>query len=131
MPCTALLYQESKSVVPFTDWLATLLRPSKKQNLKAAARVKSLVDLLGREGRALRRPTAAPLAGGIYELRARVGTVNYRVLYFFAGPGVAVLALGCTKEGEVDSTDISTVAEYKERFEKDPKKHTFVEPATS
>ncbi|MES2178499.1 MAG: type II toxin-antitoxin system RelE/ParE family toxin [Gemmatimonadota bacterium] len=131
MPCSILLYQESKGVVPFHDWLITLTRPSKKQNLKAAARVKSLIEMLAREGHGLRRPIAAPLAGGIHELRARVGTVNYRVLYFFAGSGVAVLALGCTKEGEVDSNDISTAAEYKEKFEKDPKKHTYVESTVS
>ena len=99
MPCTALLYQESKSVVPFTDWLATLLRPSKKQNLKAAARVKSLVDMLGREGHALRRPTAARLAGGIYELRARVGTVNYRVLYSSLVPALLYLLSVARRKG--------------------------------
>lgn len=54
--------------------------------------------------------------------------VNYRVLYFFAGEGVAVLAMGCTKEGEVDDADIDRAVECKRLYLQDPKKHTYQKP---
>jgi hypothetical protein len=34
-------------------------------------------------GHELRRPYADYLRAGVHELRARVGRVNYRILYFF------------------------------------------------
>jgi DNA-binding XRE family transcriptional regulator len=46
---------------------------------KCAVRIRRLADL----GHELRRPEADLLRDGICELRARLGTVNYRILYFF------------------------------------------------
>ena len=46
----------------------------------------------------LRRPMADLLEDGIYELRVRVGKVNYRILYFFHGRNVAILTHAMTKE---------------------------------
>ena len=48
------------------------------------------------------------LRNGIYELRAKVGTVNYRVLYFFCGSNVACLSHGLTK-GQVFLIPTSTM----------------------
>lgn len=124
-PCEVRIFQKSKDQVPFREWLGTLTKPSKEQNREAAADIRALLDALGKQGHALRRPHSAPLEQGIHELRARVKKVNYRVLYFFAGPGVAVLALGCTKEGEVDPADIKRAAGYKTLYDKDPQKHTY------
>jgi hypothetical protein len=42
--------------------------------------------------------------------------VHYRVLYFFDGPGVAVIALGCTKEDEVSDAEIDRAAQYRNAF---------------
>ena len=50
---------------------------------------------------------------GIYELRARSGNINYRLLYFFHGQNVAVLAHGLTKEAEVPTADIERALERK------------------
>ena len=61
---------------------------------------------------ALRRPSSAPLRDEIHELRVKVKRVNYRVLYFFDGSGAAALALGCTKEGTVEATDIDRAVRY-------------------
>jgi len=58
-------------------------------------------------GHELRRPEADLLRDGIYELRARLGTVNYRILYFFHGRNVAVLAHAITKENEIPVVEIN------------------------
>jgi hypothetical protein len=123
-PCDVRVFQKAKDEVPFREWLETLTKPSKAQNLEAVADIRALLDALGKEGHALRRPQSAPLEQGIHELRARVKKVNYRVLYFFAGPGIAVVALGCTKEGKVDPAEIDRAVVYKTLYNKDPQKHT-------
>ena len=128
--CDVRIYQDSNGDVPFNTWLMSLTQPSKRQNLEGATRVRDHLLRLAKEGHALRRPASAPLADGIHELRARVGTVNFRVLYFFAGAGLAVIALGCTKEGEVEESDIARAVRHKHNYEKDPQKHTYVVPAS-
>ncbi len=70
--------------------------------MKCLARILMLAEL----GHELRRPVADLLTGGIYELRIRDGSVNYRILYFFCGPGVACLSHGLTKGAAVPPADI-------------------------
>ncbi len=67
------------------------------------------------------------LRDGVYELRVRVGQVNYRLLYFFHGQGVASLAHGLTKEKKVPKADIKRALERKQRFEADPEAHRYKE----
>lgn len=69
-------------------------------------------------------PIAKPLRAGIYELRARAGTVNYRILYFFHGRNVAVISQGLTKEGVVPANLINRAIEHKQLVESDPLTHT-------
>ena len=64
----------------------------------------------------------------IYELRAKRGRVNYRILYFFHGQNVAILAHALTKEDVVPSIDIERAIQRRKRYEKDPKAHTYTEP---
>ncbi|MCU0616066.1 MAG: type II toxin-antitoxin system RelE/ParE family toxin [Gemmatimonadaceae bacterium] len=124
-PCEVRIFQKANDDVPFREWLQTLTMPSKAQHLEAVASIRALLEALGKQGHALRRPQSAPLREGIHELRARVRKVNYRVLYLFAGQGVAVIALGCTKEGEVNPADLKRAVQYKTLYEKDPQKHTY------
>ena len=124
-PCEVRIYQNDEGDVPFLAWLDSLTRPSKGQNLRAAAAVRACVEKLGAHGHALRRPSADYLEREIHELRARVGTVNYRVLYFFHGRAVAVIALGCTKKSEVAKTDIDRAVRYRERYRTNPQRHTY------
>jgi phage-related protein len=81
-------------------------------------------------GHELRRPNADYLRDGIHELRVKRGRVNYRVLYFFHGQNVALLAHALTKEREVPAREIDRAVERKRRYEKSPFKHraTFVVP---
>ncbi len=84
------------------DWLKDLRHANVKAFLKCQAAISRLA-LLGHE---LRRPEADLLRDGIYELRARLGSVNYRLLYFFHGQTVSVIAHGLTKEAAVPAADV-------------------------
>jgi phage-related protein len=70
------------------------------------------------------RPTADTLRDGINELRAKIGRVNYRVLYFFWGRNVACLSHGLTKESKAPDADIDVARERKKRVAKDPDRYT-------
>jgi phage-related protein len=75
-------------------------------------------------GHELRRPTADLLEEGIYELRVGVGQVNYRILYFFHGRQLAILAHGLTKERAIPRTDLKTAIARKIKFQSKPDRHT-------
>src|SRR5262245_38367015 len=57
----------------------------------------SAVGLLAEQGHGLRRPAADYLRDGIYELRAKAGRVQYRMLYFFDGRQAVVISHGIIK----------------------------------
>jgi len=114
-----LLYRKADGSVPIKQWLEELLRTDRRGFAKCAERIQRLAAL----GYELRRPHADFLRDGVYELRARRGTVNYRVLYFFHGKDVAVLAHGLTKKGKVPKADIDRVIRRRNALEKDPEKH--------
>ena len=115
-----IFYQEDETKVPVFDWIDGL--PAKAQD-KCRVRIERLRDL----GHELRRPEADILRDGIYELRVRLGTTNYRMLYFFHGRVAAVLAHGLVKESEVPPRDIEIAIRRKLKFEIDPDRHTFKE----
>jgi len=114
--------------VPFDDWVRTFRAPGKRQNLEAVHDLAGVLIRLATAGHALRRPTSAPLRDDIHELRFKVKKVNYRVLYFFAGAGVAVISHGCTKEGEVDDSDIDCDVARRKQFKANPALHTAPQP---
>src|SRR2546430_14675100 len=95
MPQTRLLFfQGADGTSPVWEWLKDLRARNPKAYAKCVVRIRRLVEL----GHDLRRPEADLLRDGIYELRARLGTVNYRILYFFHGRNVAVLAHAITRK---------------------------------
>lgn len=79
---------EESGESPVLAWLQELSRSNIRALDACIARVK-LLALMGHE---LRRPHADMLRDGIYEPRARVGNVNDRLLYFFHGEDIAVVA---------------------------------------
>ncbi len=83
--------------------------------------------LLAQLGHELRRPAADVLREGIYELRAKQGHVQYRVLYFFQGRNVAILAHALMKEDKIPAVDIERALKRKREFERDPEVHTYAE----
>ncbi len=124
MPQTEVFfYQETPGDVPVRDWLAQVA----KRDQRAADKCQTLIARLRAMGHELRRPDADLLRDGIYELRVRVGTVNYRLLYFFHGRDVALLAHGLTKERTLPPAEIDRAVRRKLRFEADPNAHRFKE----
>jgi phage-related protein len=74
-------------------------------------------------GHELRRPASAYLGDGLYELRARVGRVNLRILYFFHERGEAVLVHALTKEDRIPKSDSDRALERRDQFLTDPGRH--------
>jgi len=118
-----IFYRNERGQAPVVEWLRELRRKDKKAYAKCNARIQVLAQL----GHELRRPMADYLRDGIHELRIRQGHVNFRILYFFHGQAVAILAHGLTKEDEVPNADIERAIQRKEAFAKDPAKHTYPE----
>jgi phage-related protein len=126
LPATKVFfYQDEHGRAPVMEWLGELRREDRKAYAKCVARVRRLAEA----GHELRRPEADYLRDGLYELRSRHGRVNYRILYFFHGQNVAILAHGLTKEGEVPESEIERALRRKDAFERDPERHTYEEEA--
>lgn len=124
MPHTVIhFYMDERGDAPVVQWLEQL----RSRDETAYANCVAGIQRLASEGHNLRRPTADYLRDKIYELRAKRGHVNYRVLYFFHGRDVAILAHALTKEDVVPVVDIERAIERRKKYEKDPKKHTYGE----
>jgi phage-related protein len=115
-----LSFQEPDGRSPVVVWLDDLRRTDPGAFEKGVAMIRRPQQ----SGHALRRPTAATLRDGIHELRWREGRVNDRLLYFFHGRGVAVLAHGLMKEADVPRFDVERALTRKRAFEADPERHT-------
>lgn len=122
MPRTEVrFYLGENGAAPVFEWLRDLLRT----NRHAFAACFDKILLLAEKGHELRRPHADYLDGGIYELRAKSGRVQYRLLYAFHGRHLAVLAHATTKEAKVPPADIRRAKERMQRFAAAPDAHTF------
>ena len=122
MPRTHVaFYQEADGEPPVVNWLRELLRT----NERAWSNCRARIELLAQSGHELRRPAADYLRDGIYELRAKQGHVQYRLLYFFHGRQVAILAHSLTKEDTIPVVDIERAIKRKKLFEANPKEHTY------
>lgn len=116
---TVYFYREESGESPFLDWFREL----DTRDERAANACMVRIQLLAAMGRELRRPHADLLREGIYELRAKVGRVNYRILYFFHGRNIAIVTHGLTKEAAVPEADIKRALARKAKYEKDPETH--------
>ena len=116
------LFREEDGTVPLLAWM------DKHKSPRAVAKCRVLIELLKAAGQDLRRPHADILRDEIHELRARVGRVQYRMLYFFHGQGTAILSHGFIKRGAaVDPKEIDRAVKRKERFRENPERHTHEE----
>ena len=122
MPFTTVhFFQDATGKVPVLEWFIDL----KHTDPLAFAKCLGKVLRLEAEGHELRRPEADYLEGGIYELRAKKGHVNYRILYFFHGQRVAILAHALTKKREIPPADLTRAKERKAAFTRKPTVHTY------
>jgi phage-related protein len=117
MPQTTVLFYREDHAVPALDWLD-------QQSPAAQARCTDAIHQLATYGHELRRPHTDYLQDGIYELRVRVVNVQYRLLYFFSGPSLVIVAHALTKERAVPAEDIQRALRRKDRFERDPSDRT-------
>lgn len=119
MPRTKVVfYRFEDGGVPVLEWLRGL--PS-----KARAKCMEKMERLAECGHELRRPEADLLRDKIYELRASLQGIHYRILYFFHGSAAVVLAHGIVKEKAVPAREIEKTIDRKRQFEADPDKHTY------
>ena len=120
MPQTdVIFFCDEDGAVPVLKWLDELHSSDRRAYNKCLAAIERLAQF----GHELRQPTADLLRDGIYELSSRVGHVNYRLLYFFHGRNIAVLAHGLTKERTIPYSDLELAIRRKNRFEAVPEKH--------
>ncbi len=119
MPKTKIVFfQECDGSVPVLEWLRSL--PAKNKD-KCRVKIGRLAEL----GHELRRPEADLLRDKIYELRASLQGIHYRILYFFHGNTAAVISHGIVKESAVPPKEIEKAMERKAKFESNPVKHTY------
>lgn len=122
MPRTRVIFfKDQDGHAPVLEWLKQL----QDRNPKAWANCRARIELLNMFGHELRRPAADFLRDGIYELRAKQGHVQYRILYFFHGRQVAVLAHSLTKEASIPAADLERALRRKRLFERNPKAHIY------
>ena len=110
----------SSGAVPLVNWMDALEENEPRAYVKCLAYIRLLAQL----GSELRRPISDGLRDGIRELRIKVGTVNYRILYFFCGSNVVCLSHGLTKESKVPDAEIDLAVNRKLLVERDMDRHT-------
>jgi phage-related protein len=116
MPAVDLLFFRSGNEIPALEWL-------EEQSRDAQERCGAAMLALARQGHAARRPLVDNLGDGLYELRAHVGRVQYRLLYFFHGQTAVVLTRGFTKEGKIPPMEVKRAQALRAEFEADPANH--------
>lgn len=130
MPYTQIVFfQEEDQSTPALDWL----REMKRRDPRITAKFHERIVELGARGWEMTRPASDTLRDGIHELRVRIGSVNYRLLYGFHEANgqqtVALLVHGLTKERTVPPEEIDLALRRRAAFATDPQKHTYIRPA--
>jgi phage-related protein len=121
MPQTRVVFfRDDDGSVPILDWFDALPQ-------KALDKCRVKLERLRELGHELRRPEADYLRDGIYELRVRLGSVNYRMFFFFYEDIAAVVSHGITKEQRVAPKEIDRAIRAKRRFTRAPDRHTHQE----
>jgi hypothetical protein len=116
-PTTLLVFRDASGRAPFIEWLDDLEHAKPKAFRRCLERIQRL-ERLGHE---LRRPVADILRDKIHELRAKLGKVHYRILYFFyeRERNVTCLTHGFTKEGAVPDAEIEFAISAKKLVDND------------
>ncbi len=122
MPKTeVVIYCETDGTAPFLEWFEKI--PEKAQD-KIIVRLERLKEL----GHELRRPEADYLRDDIYELRVKLQSVNYRVLYFFHGQRMVVLSHGFSKQqARVPENELQSAFRRRSAYLRSPSRHTLKE----
>jgi phage-related protein len=119
-PTEVQAFHDGKGTIPIRAWLNDLKRSEPKAYRKCIARILELAE----KGNAMRRPHADYLRDGIYELRASLSGVHYRVLYFFFGRNIVAVSHGLTKEKGIPPKDIEVAITRMNLVRESPAKYT-------
>ena len=123
-----VFFQDENQTVPALDWL----RDMKRRNPDITAKFHERIVELGSQGWEMTRPAWDTLRDGVHEMRVRIGSVNYRLLYgfhdVFGQQTIAVLVHGLTKERVVPPREIDLAVRRLAAFAADPGKHTYIRP---
>jgi len=117
-PVQLAFYRDRQGRVPVLEWLDRLQVHDRRGYAKCLARL----AMLRMTGFALRRPIADYLRDGVYELRARSGNEQLRILHCFYRSR-AVLMHALTKEDAVPDDDIERAVTRRNLLERDPDTH--------
>jgi hypothetical protein len=121
MPSTEVrAFRDSDGAVPVKHWLDNLERSQPKAYHKCLARILELAE----KGSAMRRPHADYLRDGIYELRATLSGIHYRMLYFFFGSNAVAVSPGITKEKKVPKGAIELAIKRRALVSSSPDRYT-------
>ncbi len=121
MPQTVVrIFRKADGSMPVLEWLDLLEERRPKAYVKCVERILALATY----GHELRRPLSDYLRDGIHELRAKEGTVQYRMFYGYQGKNDAVLIHAITKEAKIDPHDIDLSIERMALVHRNPSKYT-------
>ena len=121
MPATEVrAFRDMNGEIPIQTWLDDLEQTEPKAYRKCLARIVELAE----QGNAMRRPHADYLRDAIYELRASLSGIHYRILYFFFGRNIVALSHGVTKEDKVSPKDIELAVARMNCVRESPDKYT-------
>lgn len=112
-------FREPDGRVPVREWLDRLRIEDRQAYSRCEARLRRL-EIMGYE---LRRPEADYVGDGLYELRARRGHVNLRLIYCFHGREIVVLLHALTKEDRLPEAELRRALDRKLRLERNPDLH--------
>lgn len=106
------LYDTVDGKCPVQEYLDSL-------STKLLAKTLRTIDLLEKNGTALRGPYSEPLGDGIFELRTKQCSDITRILYFFFVGNKAVLTNGFTKKTQkTPKTEVELAKKYKADYER-------------
>ena len=94
-----ILYEKENGDCPVDEFINSL-------DIKSRAKLIGLLELLEEKGNLLREPYSKAIEDGIFELRCKVGSNAYRVLYFYYFRRRIILTNGFTKKTQ-NGTKIS------------------------
>lgn len=103
-------YETPRGRCPVQDFVDSL-------DVRSKAKIARTLDLLEQFGVKLGMPFAKHVEGDLWELRTRVGTDQYRIIYFLFTGGVFILLHGFMKKtGRIPQRDLETARERRKDF---------------
>jgi phage-related protein len=103
-------FETAKGRCPVQEFIDSL-------DTRSKARIARTLDLLEQFGIKLGMPYAKHVEGDLWELRTRVGSSQYRIIYFLYSGGVFILLHAFTKKsGTIPQQDLRTARDRRAEF---------------